>query len=287
MANRRMTSSELFEDDFIGSLDFFQRYMWIGLFVACADDQGRFADSHAIIRAKVFPYDRDVTDDIVEAALCKFFDAGKIARYVVNGKQLIQIVKWWSYQSPSWASPSKYPAPDGWTDRYKYHTTGNKISVENWNTPGGYTMLHSGQGSKLHSGQGSAIDKSESESEVKSESESEGDDEINKQEPVVVPKSKDKKPLSATAASMLMARLITSDVIKELLEVYQPDMIIDYCHAYDQAVKDRTADNPGWLVRGLKQQWNIKKLLKKREEELLQDEPARYVTGKYATFVEH
>lgn len=193
MANRRMTSSDLFEDDFINSLDFFQRYLWIGLFVACADDQGRFMDSHPIIRAKVFPFDRDVTDELVEAALTNYCAAGKIVRYVANGKHLAQIIKWWSYQTPSWASPSKYPSPDDWTDRFKYHTIGNKIHVENWNDKGGYT-LGSKQGSKLHSLQGSAID--ESEDEIKSDVKGESEDEARKEKIIAAATATTTKALS-------------------------------------------------------------------------------------------
>lgn len=160
-----MTSSELFEDDFIGTLDFFQRYLWIGLFVACADDQGRFIDNHAIIRAKVFPFDRNVDDNMVEKAINKLNEDGKVVRYVAGNKHLIQITKWWVYQTPSWASPSKYPPPDKWTDRYRFHTIGNHVSTENWDISGGFE-----QGSTLRSRQGSAIDESEGEDDVKCES---------------------------------------------------------------------------------------------------------------------
>jgi len=135
--NRRIIDSALFEDDFVGGLDFFGRYLWIGLFSAVADDQGRFLDNSAIIRARVFPYDA-VTDDQVEAVLVQLAAAGKITRYQVEGKRLVQINHWWIYQQPSWASPSRHPAPEGWVDRVKYHTKGNKIVVLNWESEGGY-----------------------------------------------------------------------------------------------------------------------------------------------------
>ena len=108
--------------------------------------------------------------------------------------------------------------------------------------------------------------------------------------PVVVASKKPKEKISvkkAKAASMLTARMVSNDTLKEFLPVYKPDMIIDYCHAYDQAIKDGIADNTGWLVKALRQGWDIKKLLKKREQDLLQDDPSRYVTGKYAEVVEH
>ena len=100
-------------------------------------------------------------------------------------------------------------------------------------------------------------------------------------------KDKEVVNLKSQAASMLSSRVVSSDSLKDIIQAFKPDMIIDYCHAYDQALKDGTADSPGWLVKALRQQWDIKKLLDKREKELLQDEPERYVTGKLAEFVEH
>ena len=156
MSNRRMASSELFEDDFVGALDFFQRLVWIGLFVACADDQGRLIDNNSVIRSKVFLFDTSVDDQMVEKAVSILADAGKIVRYVSGNKRMIQIVEWWQYQTPSWASPSRFPAPEGWIDRAKYHSIGNKIEQVNWNLRGGFVNqpLHSA----LDSAKGSAIE---------------------------------------------------------------------------------------------------------------------------------
>jgi hypothetical protein len=138
MTTGRMISSDIFEDDFVGGLSFFERLVWIGAFGAVADDQGRLLDSPVLIRSKVFLYDASVTDDKVDAVLVKLATAGKISRYQAAGKRLIQIVHWWKYQKPSWASPSKFPAPPHWQDRIKYHTTGNKIVTAGWDYVGGY-----------------------------------------------------------------------------------------------------------------------------------------------------
>jgi hypothetical protein len=134
----RLIHSDLFEDDFVGSLSYFERLLWIGLFGAVADDQGRFLDNPAIIRAKVFPYDANVTDDKVEQALVKLVSAGKIIRYSAGGKRLCQIANWWKHQKPSWASASRYPAPEGWRDRVKMHVSGGKVVIDGWDQPGGY-----------------------------------------------------------------------------------------------------------------------------------------------------
>jgi hypothetical protein len=132
-----MIASDIFEDEFVGSLTHFERLLWIGMITSVADDQGRLMDNPALIRAKVFLFD-NVNDKEVESALQKLCVAKKIVRYVDGTKNLIQIVRWWKYQSPSWSNPSKFSPPDKWTDRAKYHAQGNKIVTLNWDKEGGY-----------------------------------------------------------------------------------------------------------------------------------------------------
>ena len=130
MANRRMISSSLWEDEFIGEIDYFQRCLWIGLFSACADDQGRLLDNSILIRAKIFPYD-DLSKKNIEDGIDVFEKYGKIIRYKKDGKKYIQILNWWEHQRPQWATRSKHPAPDGWTDRVRSRENGQYVE-ENW-----------------------------------------------------------------------------------------------------------------------------------------------------------
>ena len=37
-----------------------------------------------------------------------------------------------------WAGKSDHPAPEGWTDRFRYHGKGNKIISLNWDSDGGF-----------------------------------------------------------------------------------------------------------------------------------------------------
>src|SRR5512133_168139 len=142
MANRSMIASDIWRDEFIGTLDLFGRVLWVGLIVTCADDQGRVLNNPRLIRSDIFPLDEVATKEIEDTvSLCGA--AGKITRYEAEGKSLIQVVNWWEYQTPSWASPSKYPAPAGWIDREKYHAAGNKIETRNWERDGGYSLLRS------------------------------------------------------------------------------------------------------------------------------------------------
>ena len=133
-------------------------------------------DNPAIIRAKVFPYDTSLTDDKVEQVQAEILKAGKVIRYTAEGKRLLQIVNWWTYQTPSWASPSKYPAPADWIDRVKYHTAGNKIIMKNWELQGGLQHPpNPGLPSKLPSG----IEEGEGEGDDDVKGEGEGKEEAS------------------------------------------------------------------------------------------------------------
>lgn len=173
MANKRMITGDFFEDDYFGELDRDIRLLWLGLITSAADDQGRIFNSPALLRAKIFLYDTDIDDDFIVRSVQKLANDGKIVCYVKNGKPLIQIVKWWVYQAPSWASLSKFPAPDAWTDRAKYHTVGNKVEIVNWDKQGGYIADYIAElNSDLTAIDESEV-KSESEGDVKCKSESE------------------------------------------------------------------------------------------------------------------
>jgi len=130
MAEQRVITSAIFRDEWFGPLPLFHQTLWIGLFAACADDQGRFMDNLALIRAAVSPY-KQVSTKRIDNALADFEKAGKIIRYEADGNRLIQIANWWDHQHPQWAARSKYPAPDGWVDRVRTKHSGQYVE-ENW-----------------------------------------------------------------------------------------------------------------------------------------------------------
>lgn len=135
---RRMITSDMWDDDFIGEMTFLERILWIGL-ITLADDQGRLPNNPVVFRSRIFPYDEEITRQYIENGIIKFEKAGKVFCYEVNGKKLLQIVNWWKHQSPQWPQESRYPAPDGWTDRIRQHTQDNKVNAVNWNHPGGFS----------------------------------------------------------------------------------------------------------------------------------------------------
>jgi hypothetical protein len=138
MARGRMIASDIFNDEFFCELTLTERLLWIGIITQCADDQGRLSDKPNYINSTIFPDDL-IPVDTINAGLNKFSATKKIFRYSTDSKKMIQIVKWWTYQTPTWAMPSKYPCPAGWTDRVKAHVPGSvKSYTINWDSKGGW-----------------------------------------------------------------------------------------------------------------------------------------------------
>jgi hypothetical protein len=133
MANRRMISSDIWEDDWFGQLDFFEQALWIGLFSKCADDQGRLLNNPVLLRAAIFPY-KDIPLDDIEQAVREFAHAERVILYTTDSKNVLQLVNWWEHQRPQWAQPSKWAAPEGWRDRIRTRD-GGVYRAENWREP--------------------------------------------------------------------------------------------------------------------------------------------------------
>lgn len=132
MANKRLITSDIWADDFFGTLPMMERLLWIGLFSRCADDQGRMVDNPIVIRSTIFPYD-DIPAADIDAGLSRFESEGKILRYTHEGKKYIQLLRWWEHQTMQWAMQSKYPAPPAWDDRVRTTYKGKYIAI-NWPT---------------------------------------------------------------------------------------------------------------------------------------------------------
>jgi len=130
MAEKRVITSDIWQDEWFGSLKFFEKLLWIGLFSKCADDQGRMLDNPTVIRAMVFPYD-DIPVSQIDDAIKIYDSQNKIKRYSVNGKKYIQLLHWWEHQQGQWAMPSKHPSPDGWDDRVRSYMKG-VYHEDNW-----------------------------------------------------------------------------------------------------------------------------------------------------------
>lgn len=137
--------SEIYRDEWIGTLTVPERLMWIALIATVADDQGRFIDNPGLVKSRVFPFDDEETIPLklIEQGLEKFSHSKKILRYKVGTlgeeKKFIQIINWWKYQEKArWADQSKFPPPENWIDRCRYHGPENKEITLNWEEHGGF-----------------------------------------------------------------------------------------------------------------------------------------------------
>ena len=134
--SKRTLDSKIRKSQSFAKLNYRQRDLWQGI-IAVVDDQGRMPGDARFIRSMVWPYD-DISIAEVESDLQQLSEQGMVYRYSNSGDLYIQIINWWKYQSMNWAGPSGFPAPDGWTDRLRYHGKENKIISSNWETQGGF-----------------------------------------------------------------------------------------------------------------------------------------------------
>lgn len=139
----RNLSSEFYSDEFFGSKPLRVRHLWSGMIIVLADDQGRFLDSPARIKATIFPYDEDVSVSEIDTDLKMLAKHHKIFRYEAgnngSGRKIIQIVNWWRYQNKAqWAGRSNFPPPPKWVDRIRTNLEGGVYTEINWKTDGGF-----------------------------------------------------------------------------------------------------------------------------------------------------
>ena len=136
MSNKRLIDGRIRTSQTFAGLTYRQRDLWHGLIVE-ADDQGRLPGTAGFVRSRVWPHDH-ITETQVNQDLAALEASGNICRYSAGGAAYIQIVNWWKYQQMQWAGPSDSPAPEGWVDRLRYHTRGNKIVTQAWDMEGGF-----------------------------------------------------------------------------------------------------------------------------------------------------
>ena len=132
---RRMIDAGIWANEHFFMLPPMARLLQIGI-INMADDQGRMKAHPAYLRSQIFPYD-DVMIDDVESWLGMIAANSTLMLYEVDGKAYLQLLNWWQYQSPAFASPSQYPRPEGWQDRVRYTGKSRIIYTCNWSTSSG------------------------------------------------------------------------------------------------------------------------------------------------------
>jgi hypothetical protein len=69
-----------------------------------------------------------------------------------------------------------------------------------------------------------------------------------------------------SAARMLAAREVSDRLIPSLISLHAPEKLVDYCHAYDQAILEKRTKNPGWLVNAIQNDWDIRTILQRKKD---------------------
>jgi hypothetical protein len=83
-----------------------------------ADDQGRQQGEAKVVAGLCMPLIAKATDRAVERWLGELADHGLIVRYDGGGRRYVQLIGWWDNQGrPRRSYPSRWPAPEGWSDR--------------------------------------------------------------------------------------------------------------------------------------------------------------------------
>lgn len=139
---RRMVDAGIWANEKFAELPCMARLLQIGL-VTLADDQGRIKAHPSYLRSQLFPYDEDVSIADIRKWLAAIVANGTAIAYQADGKEYIQLLNWWDYQSLQYAMPSEHPRPADWTDRIRYNAKGGLTLTCNWTTPKGETPMDS------------------------------------------------------------------------------------------------------------------------------------------------
>ena len=121
-----------------GRLSLPAKVLW-PMLLAASDDQGRGMAEPDVIKWHVCPNVAEIEIGNVSGLLDEMAAQDMIALYQDDRDRAIyQIVRWWDFQQPSWAQPSKYSAPGGWLDRIRYQKKGAGLVTQNWADDGGW-----------------------------------------------------------------------------------------------------------------------------------------------------
>ena len=127
---RRMIDDSIWSNERFAEMPMGARLLQLGI-INHADDQGRMKANPIYLRAHVFPYD-EIAPQQVQQWLELMHSNDTIILYEAEGRQYLQLVNWWRYQSLQYAQPSQYPRPCGWRDRIRKTLTKGVIVTCNW-----------------------------------------------------------------------------------------------------------------------------------------------------------
>lgn len=106
----RIIKDSICTSDSVADMTDFEFRLWVGL-ITQADDAGRGDARPAIIKGRVFPLRKGVTEKNVDDALHGLASKGCISLYTVGGKPFFWFPTWQLHQRVRDVKP-KYPSPD-------------------------------------------------------------------------------------------------------------------------------------------------------------------------------
>lgn len=106
----RTLKADLCDDETLATVSRDARYLFVGL-ITRADDHGRIRSNPSLIRSRVYPYDDDVTTEMVDVWLNELVQAKRVALYAVEGQHYGVLVNWGKHQRIDNAARSEFPPP--------------------------------------------------------------------------------------------------------------------------------------------------------------------------------
>lgn len=136
MARGRIVPKSLSTDPRLGRVSLKSDSLLFRMWINC-DDQGRLSGDPDEIKYVVCPNKDEITKADIPELLNELETQRLIKVYNTSKTKAIQLVDWWEEERRlQWASPSRYPPPEGWVDHLRYHLTPKEIITENWPPPG-------------------------------------------------------------------------------------------------------------------------------------------------------
>ncbi|MBA7687414.1 hypothetical protein ES703_95877 [subsurface metagenome] len=155
IARGRIVPQSLSTDPRLGRLSLKAALLFPLMWINC-DDQGRVSGDPDEIKYATCPNIDDIAKIDIPELLTELEKQGFLKVYTTSKTKAVQMLDWWEEQKLQWAYPSRYPAPEGWTDHLRYHPTPKEIITENW-PPSGQQLAFELLPSKLPSEPASAL----------------------------------------------------------------------------------------------------------------------------------
>lgn len=111
MPRRRLLDPGFWSDPRVAKLTFLERLVFLGC-VSMADDEGRLLASPRLLRAQIFPYDQEISDEEIKGVRDRIVQTNpNVVLYEVDGTEYMAFTKWERYQKPPHKKSSIFPAP--------------------------------------------------------------------------------------------------------------------------------------------------------------------------------